>query len=159
MDRGLLPFCHLAFRAEKPLSEAFPEELRTLGDHLRKRRLDLGLFQKDVARRLGSNESSVWNWEKNRSSPALRFIPRIIEFLGYTPDITQPQSLGQRIVVWRRLRGITQKELARRLGVDPTTVAGWEQGEHRPTRRLASIIGRIAEIDDVKDLHPHQGLA
>jgi len=30
--------------------------------------------------------------------------------------------LGERIVVMRRLRGVTQKELARRLGVDPDTL-------------------------------------
>ena len=108
MDRVALPFYHLAFQAKKPLSGAYPKELRTLGDHLRKRRLDLALFQKDVAKRLGANEASVWNWEKNRSSPALRFVPRIIEFLGYTPDDdTKPESLGQKIVNWRRLRGIT----------------------------------------------------
>ena len=80
---------------------------------------------------------------KNRSSPALRFIPRIIEFLGYTPDDTKPQSPGQKIAAFRRLRGLTQKELARRLGVDPSTVASWERSEHRPSRHLASIIGRV----------------
>jgi len=114
-----------------------------LGDHLRKRRLDLALFQKDVARRIGGNETSVWNWEKNRSSPTLRFIPRIIAFLGYTPDDTKPGGLGQRIVAFRRLRGLTQRELARRLGVDPTTLAGWEQGKHRPTRGLANRLGQM----------------
>jgi len=86
--------------------------------------------------RLGADEASVWNWEKNRSSPALRFIPRIIEFLGYAPDDTKPHSLGQRIVIHRRLRGLTQKELARRLGADPSTIAGWERDEHQPMRRL-----------------------
>jgi len=147
MDSVALPFCHLAFQAKKPLSGAYPKELRTLGDHIRKRRLDLALFQRDVADRLGANEASVWNWEKNRSSPALRFVPRIIEFLGYTPDDTKPESLGQRIVAFRRLRGLTQKELARRLGVDQSTLAGWERGEHRPSRHLANLIGRAIETE------------
>jgi transcriptional regulator with XRE-family HTH domain len=135
--------------------------LKTLGDHLRKRRPDLALTQKDVAERLGADETSVWNWENRRSSPALRFLPRIIEFLGYQPDHTRPQNLGQRIVAFRRLRRLAQKELARRLGVDPRTVASWESGEHRPSRHLASIIGRLVETDDVKgdpSVHGH-GLA
>jgi len=57
--------------------------------------------------------------------------------------------------------GLTQKELARRLGVDSSTIASWERAEHRPSRRLASIIGRVAEADDVKgdpSVHGH-GLA
>jgi len=136
MDSPALPFCHLAFQTKKPLSGAYPKELRTLGDYLRKRRLDLALTQRDVAKRLGANEAPVWNWEKNRSSPALRFVPRIIEFLGYEPDDTKPETLGQRISAFRRLRGLTQKDLARRLGVDPSTVANWERGEHRPTGHL-----------------------
>jgi transcriptional regulator with XRE-family HTH domain len=111
--------------------------------------LDLALFQKDVAQRLGADETSVWNWEKNRSSPALRFVPRIIAFLGYQPDDTEPKNLGQRIAAFRRLRGLTQKELARRLGVDPSTIASWERGEHRPSRHLASIINQIVTTDAV----------
>jgi transcriptional regulator with XRE-family HTH domain len=148
MGSPALPFCHLAFQAKKPLSAAYPRELRTLGDHLRKRRLDLALTQKDMAVRLGANEASVWNWEKNRSSPALRFVPRIVEFLGYTPDDTKPESLGQRIVAFRRLRGLTQKGLAQRLGVNPSTIASWERGEHRPSRRLANMLSKAVDLGD-----------
>jgi len=138
-----LPFCHLAFQAKKPLSAAYPKELRTLGNHLRKRRLDLALTQRDVAQRLGADEASVWNWGKNRSSPALRFVPRIIEFLGYEPDDTKPQHLGQQIVAFRQRWGLTQKALARRLGVDPSTVASWERGEHQPTKRLLQRLNEV----------------
>src|SRR5712691_8111311 len=45
-----LPFCHVRLQAQKPLAAAYPRELWTLGDRVRKRRLDLGLRQKDVAR-------------------------------------------------------------------------------------------------------------
>lgn len=48
-----LPFCNIRLRDQKPLPHAYPAESKTLGDHLRKKRLDLGLFQKDVARILG----------------------------------------------------------------------------------------------------------
>jgi len=142
-----LPFCHLAFQAKKPLFEAYPKELRTLGDHLRKRRLDLALTQKDVATNLGTCKASVWNWENNRATPALRFVPRIIEFLGYTPDDTKPETLGQKIVAFRRRRGLTQKDLAWRLGVDPSTIASWERGEQRPSKRLAQRLNLILCCD------------
>ncbi|MHB9037748.1 MAG: helix-turn-helix domain-containing protein [Armatimonadota bacterium] len=58
-----------------------------MGDHIRKRRLDLGLLQKDVAKILGVTEASVFYWETHRASPRGRYIPRIIEFLGYLPEI------------------------------------------------------------------------
>jgi transcriptional regulator with XRE-family HTH domain len=56
-----------------------------LGEHLRRRRLDLGLSQADVARLLEASENSIWNWENGRSTPALRFMPRIVSFLGNSP--------------------------------------------------------------------------
>ena len=99
---------------------------------MRKTRLDLGLLQKDVARIIGVTTDSVTNWEKNRSSPSPRFIPRITRFLGYVPYDTSTLAFGERIVFMRRLCGVSQKELAHRLEVDPTTLARWERGKSRP---------------------------
>jgi DNA-binding XRE family transcriptional regulator len=56
----------------------------TLGDHLRRRRLELGLHQKDVAKIIGVTTSSVWNWEHGLE-PELRYQPQIITFLGVNP--------------------------------------------------------------------------
>ena len=116
----------------------YPVHPVSLGDHLRKRRMDLGLSQADVATRLGATENTVCNWENNRSSPSLRFVPRIIDFLGYVPDDgTGGSSLSGRIIAFRRPHGLSQRALAEQLGVDPSTVASWERGEHRPSRSLA----------------------
>ncbi|MFK5925465.1 MAG: helix-turn-helix transcriptional regulator [Desulfuromusa sp.] len=46
-----------------PVLEEFTHEPVTLGDHLRQRRIELGLYQKDVAAKLGVTTSTVWNWE------------------------------------------------------------------------------------------------
>jgi transcriptional regulator with XRE-family HTH domain len=73
---------------------------RLLGDHLRKRRLDLGLLQAEVADRLGVTESSVTNWELSRTEPELRFLPGIVRFLGYTPWSVD-RSIGERLEPWR----------------------------------------------------------
>jgi len=73
--------------AKKPKSEAYPAVLRTYGDHIRAKRLDLGLLQMHVAEEIGVDECSIYNWESNRVAPSLRLIPRIIEFLGYVPHI------------------------------------------------------------------------
>jgi DNA-binding XRE family transcriptional regulator len=45
----------------------------TLGEHMLKRRIELGLFQKDIAERLGINLFTVLNWEHDRATPPIRF--------------------------------------------------------------------------------------
>jgi DNA-binding transcriptional regulator YiaG len=87
-------------------------------------------------------ESSVWNWESNESRPFWRHWGQIREFLGYDP-LPQPQTPGERLMVRRRLWGLSQKEVARRLGIDPTTLAGWERGKHRPIARHIEKLNRF----------------
>ncbi|HKZ19449.1 MAG TPA: helix-turn-helix transcriptional regulator [Acidimicrobiia bacterium] len=117
------------------MPEAYPRELLTLGDHLRKRRLDLGLLQKDVAARLGVTKDTVRNWERNRTEPVARLVPRIVRFLGYLPR-RAPESFTDRFALYRRSKGLTQRQLAARLGIDPTTVGRWESGRGLPSDRL-----------------------
>jgi transcriptional regulator with XRE-family HTH domain len=127
----------------KPIPDAYPNELRTLGDHIRKRRLDLGLLQKDVAARVGCDTATITNWELNHTSPEIRFIPGIIAFLGYDPYDGPSGTLGERIIACRQRMGLSQKRFACQLGIDPTTVAGWERGEHQPSERLRARLQRI----------------
>jgi transcriptional regulator with XRE-family HTH domain len=124
-----LPFCDVTLSAKRPLNSAYPERLVTLGDHIRKRRLDLGLFQKDAAAAIGVDTCTVTNWEKGRSEPGLRFIPRITAFLGYTAPSSSHTSIGERIRQYRYGHGISQKELARQIGIDPGTLSRVERGQ------------------------------
>ena len=130
-----MPFCHVTLQASRPLPPAYPQELKTLGDHLRKRRLDLGLYQRDVAQCLGVDEATVCNWENGRSSPKLPLIPRVIEFLAYVPILSSSETFGEKVVTLRRLLGVRQEDLARQLEVDPGTLARWERGDGKPLPR------------------------
>jgi DNA-binding XRE family transcriptional regulator len=105
--------------------------------------MDLGLFQREAAKRIGVNEETICNWENNHYSPALNHIPRVIEFLGYIPESLQAQSLPERLLYYRKAHGINQKELARRLGVDPTTLARWEKGKGRPVIGLGKMLSQL----------------
>ena len=130
-DIVALPSCQLSLVCSKPKSYAYPRELRTIGDHLRKHRLDLSLHQVATGQRIGVCCSTVSLWEKGRSRPHLRHMPAIIEFLGYDPT-PEAVNLSERLVRYRRGRGWTQDRFARKLCVDPTTLARWERGERVP---------------------------
>lgn len=103
---------------------------------MRAKRLDLGLLQREVAQKLGATKDTVHNWETDRKSPELRFIPKMIGFLGYDPYDTQATALGERVIAVRRKLGLSQKGLARRLRIDPGTLGRWERSEGRPSRAL-----------------------
>ena len=138
-----LPFCKVTLKAQKPLPSSYPKKLKTLGDHLRKKRLDLKLLQRDVAKRIGVEEATIWNWENNWSSPSLYYIPKIIKFLGYVPDCIKAKTFGEKIVISRQLLGITQKELAHHLGIDPSTLGRWERGESKPSKELLKKLNTL----------------
>jgi transcriptional regulator with XRE-family HTH domain len=123
-----LPFCQVHLRTQRPLSYAYPKALKTPGDHIRKRRLDLRLLQGDVAQRLGVTESCIWNWENNVTTPVFPHWAAIIEFLGYNP-LPKIQTLVEQLVQARKIQGLSQKEMAKRLGVDPSTLVRRERGE------------------------------
>jgi len=149
-DIPALPFCQIIPKAQKPPSALYPKRLKTLGDHLRKRRLDLKLQQKEVAKKLGVSETSIYNWENNQTSPFLYFIPEIIKFLGYVPDYTYiisdnalVKTLGEKIVTSRRLLSLTQKEVAHRLGIDPSTLARWEKDKSKPSEKVRKLLDNI----------------
>ncbi|MCZ6704988.1 MAG: helix-turn-helix transcriptional regulator [Bacteroidetes bacterium] len=133
-DRVALPFCHSTLKAEKPKVFRYPPELNTLGDHIRARRLERGLFQKDVAQLVGVCTETVTNWEKNRSSPDLRVLPKVLEYLGYDPRMAD-ESIGGRLVRSRQARGLSQRGVAHILGVDPSTLSKWELGTREPQGR------------------------
>jgi DNA-binding XRE family transcriptional regulator len=137
--RDALPFCHLALKGPKPLPPEYPKDLQTLGDHIRRRRLELGLFQKDAAKQIGVDEATIYNWESNETQPTNRSIPRIIQFLGYNP-LPAAGTLSERLVVCRRALGLTQRAMARRLQVDPTTILSWETKRRRRSTKLSRIV-------------------
>jgi transcriptional regulator with XRE-family HTH domain len=121
-----------------PPPRGCPQELTTLGDHVKKARLDRDLLQEDLARELGVSIGTVVNWEKNLTQVATRYLPKVVAFLGYDPR-ERSGSLGARIRARREGQGLSQEVLAERLGVNPSTVRAWERGEVRrlfPTVRM-----------------------
>jgi len=118
--------------------------MKTLADHIRKKRLDLGLFQRDVASLLNVNETTIFNWENNRTTPALHHIPAIIRFLGYFP-LQTPESLPEKLILARRTRGLSRKRMAKTLGINESTLARWETGRGRPTRKSLDILETYSE--------------
>ncbi|MFC3214939.1 MULTISPECIES: helix-turn-helix domain-containing protein [Novosphingobium] len=85
--------------------------------------------------------------------------------LGAAPTPAGPsaiggESLGERLHRLRKLRGLTQGELAARLGVSKPTVWAWEQGRARPIEdRLDAIAEALGvEAADLRSSRAVPGL-
>ena len=126
-----------------PKPSKISQNLISIGDHLKKKRLERQLTQLQLARIIGVEETSVYNWENNRSKPKVYLLPKIIEFLGYIPFEVPSKTIGDRIKSYRKEHGLSQRKLARLLGVDQTTIRDWESGKHKPIKKL---LKRISEI-------------
>jgi len=137
-----LPPCRVTLRGRKSRPAGYPEDPRSLGEHLRRARLDRRLPQRQVAAAIGCSQASLANWEMGHRAPEARFLPGILAFLGYDPR-PEPATLGGQLRAAREAEGLSEAALARRLGLDPGTVGVWERDEvRRPYPRIRRVFKR-----------------
>ena len=126
-------------------------EPRTLGEHVRKRRLILGITQKEAARLIGVNQFTIMTWEKDRTEPPVRAMPGLIRYLGYDP-FPPAETIPERLRAKRRQNGWSRNMAAAKLGIDESTLRDWEAGEMILYRSHRALISQwlglpVMEID------------
>jgi len=114
--------------------KGYPVQPKTVGEHIKKRRLDLGLKQTEVAARLGIHFTSLQLWERGVGDPGVKPLPDIIRFLGYVPFQCEATP-GSRISFLRRCSGKTQEELAEMISCNPDTIGRWESNLSNSSRK------------------------
>jgi len=67
-----------------------------------------GLTQGDLARRLGTTQSAVSNWERGRDTPRVDTLARILEACGFEADMT-----------FRRLDDVDRAQIRENLEMTP----------------------------------------
>src|SRR2546426_8683450 len=94
--------CHRRIATRRPASSRhfrglrnYPANPKTLGEHLRKKRIDLSLSMTQLAKLLGFGitDTAIEKWEKNQNRPTESHRCRIIEFLGFDP--ATPNMTGE----------------------------------------------------------------
>lgn len=131
--------------AKKPFHKDYPTELRTLGDHLRKVRLDRGLSQPQVGKILGAVPDTVTCWELNRNKPTAKFARRILRFIEVVPIEWKDAPMHQRLFFTRMIKGQTQRQVGLQIGLDVTTVFFAEQGIRNASKNTQNKIARYLD--------------
>jgi DNA-binding XRE family transcriptional regulator len=111
---------------------------KTIGEHVRKHRMDLGMLQREVADKIGVSEASVYNWERG-TEPELVHIPKIIEFLGYVPFERPDDLLGQ-LRYYKLVNGMSYERLGVAMGRDPEQLVDWMSNGVKPCKRNRASI-------------------
>ena len=123
----VLPFSETDGWVKKPYGQSYPANPKTLGDYIRKRRLELRLLQKDVASFVGVCEDTVTLWENNQTEPKAKYVAKIIQFMGEVPPIF-PDSFGGKVKIFRLVHGLTHSQMGGLLRVNGSTISAWEAG-------------------------------
>jgi transcriptional regulator with XRE-family HTH domain len=123
---ALLQFVPIRLKALKPKETDL--EPRTLGQHVRYARRARGLSQREAGTLIRVSAFTILNWETGKSEPRFKDIPAILQFLGYDP-LSAPTTLAEHLLTIRRQNGWSITTVAKRIGLDPATWAGWEAGK------------------------------
>lgn len=124
----------------------YPRSFNYIGDHIKSKRLDLRLTQKEIAEIIGVTPETVLNWEQGHiTEPTLKHWPHIIRFLGYCPYVPCP-TLSEKIAIWRKMEGIGSRQLAKEFGVDQRTYLKFESKEPLSRSSLDCITSGAANL-------------
>ena len=69
--------------ASRPFTypDGYPLNPKTIGEHMRKKRMDNRLMQSEVANIIGVSEESIWNWENGRTKQSKKNLEIISAFV------------------------------------------------------------------------------
>ena len=82
---------------------------------------------------------TILHWEKNQTEPPVHFWPGIVSFLGYCP-YQRAETFGDRLKLHRTHQGLSQRDLAKILDVDPGSLSRWESGKRQPSGRIRKLL-------------------
>lgn len=118
------------------------------GARLRSARIQAGMNQADVAKRLSVSGATVSNWETGRSKPNTGQLAELEEFLRALDGVTGGnEPLVMPYTAWlareRNQRGMTVYELASKSGVSEQAIYSIESGRStNPQTKTRKALGR-----------------
>jgi len=137
--------CFRVKRPIYPVYPVYPVEVNTLGDCLRKVRLDRGLSQSDVGRIFNVSKVTISAWELNIYTPTLKYAKSIFAFIGFFPFKDSELSFEKKLYYSRLILGDTQRQAAKIIGCDPSVLRRTERDQGIPRAR---VLEKIQEYID-----------
>ena len=106
-----------------------------MAKHIKRRRLELRLYQRQVADIIGVRVGTIYNWERG-VEPELIHMPAIIRFLGYNPlPIPQADDPLAQLRHYKTSNGMDFIRLGETMSKSHEQLADWLSGRHKPFRK------------------------
>lgn len=122
--------------------KGYPRQPTTLGEHIRKARMNRRELQKDVAEQIGVSTDTICYWENGRAEPEIRYHPAIINYLGYNP-FPEPEDTIKRLEWFKMTNGLSFDGLAAKIGIHAQQLQAWISGSKAP---IAKNIDKLNTI-------------
>lgn len=134
---------NVVFKCERPnlLKNFVPV---TIGEHIRKKRLESRLTYEELSKKWGISVDRLLGWERGRRVPVELF-PIIFSFLGYIPMQIDTMTPPERLMAIRELSRMTQRRLAKKLGLGVETISSFESGKLVP-KPSREVIGEYLNL-------------
>ena len=135
----------------------------TIGENIRNARKAAGLTQEQLAEKCGTADSAIRKYESGRLCPRWNTARKIAEALGIEPaevyDVgertqefddeagEEDKAVGMRIRVERVRCGLSQEELAEKVGVTRVSIGNYERGDRNISLTVAKKIAEALNLD------------
>ena len=150
---------HSILNGKCPNSEFMPKLLdllnnnqtntNSLSDKIRKSRLKKRMTAKEMARLVGCSESEYWSMERGQSRIENVYAVKMSAILDIEiqPDVIITTEKNRNdILISRKQKGLTQKELGELIGVASNSIGSYEHGLINIRYDLAVKLERILDI-------------
>ena len=101
---------------------------------IRNARIEAGLTQAQLARRLGTSQPAIVKLERPGANPTVRTLDRVLRATGHRLELTSP--------TW--LSGVDESQLRERLGLTPAERVAAFQASQRNLIRLRQRAHRVS---------------
>ncbi len=145
-----MPIYRYRNSSAKPVKPAYEGIPITIGDHLRKRRLEAGLTQEAAATMMGITSESVSKWELDAHGIRITAYPKLLSFIGYYPF--HADTLPEKILKYRRITGSPNNLLGLLLGMDGSTLCRVSLGKYKLAPSRYDRFMRLYEMATIKPL-------
>lgn len=122
---------------------------KAVGKRLCDLRVEKNVTQEEVAKIMGVTRPAYVRWETASNKPKNK-IPELAQYFGVTTDYllygnnsvemtTDNKRIGLRLKSLRKERNLRGEDVAKVIGVKPTTYVRWETGTNSPNRKLVAL--------------------